>query len=156
MLSTEIYRLFIFTVLAGVRTLLELILWKGLVLGLEKSEKIQGWLKIIKLNIYAFSHCISFIASVLASYYLNRYVTFSDTNQLTNPQVVSKFIAVSLVTLILSVWLINFLTSNKRILNEVKKYKLVNKHWPLLAKIGTIGVTMLINYFGYRWFVFLV
>jgi len=52
--------------------------------------------------------------------------------------------------------LINFLTSEKFILEKVKLFDLVNKHWPLLAKIGTIGVTMLINYFGYRWFVFLV
>jgi putative flippase GtrA len=87
---------------------------------------------------------------------LNRYITFSDTNQLTNPELVTKFVVVSVITLVISVWLINFLTSEKFILEKVKLFDLVNKHWPLLAKIGTIGVTMLINYFGYRWFVFLV
>lgn len=156
MFTGEVYRLFIFTVLAGVRTLLELGLWKFLVVIGEKSEKITKLLSIIRLNIYAFSHGVSFIASVIASYFLNRYITFSDTNQLTNPALVTKFVVVSVITLIISVWLINFLTSEKFILEKVKLFDLVNKHWPLLAKIATIGVTMLINYFGYRWFVFLV
>jgi putative flippase GtrA len=156
MFTGEVYRLFIFVVLAGVRTLLELGLWKFLVVIGEKSEKITSFLSLIRLNIYAFSHGVSFIASVIASYFLNRYITFSDTNQLTNPELVTKFVVVSVITLVISVWLINFLTSEKFILEKVKLFDLVNKHWPLLAKIGTIGVTMLINYFGYRWFVFLV
>jgi putative flippase GtrA len=156
MFSGEVYRLMVFAVLAGVRTILELFLWKGLVIIGEKSEKIQSLLGFIKLNIYAASHGVSFIASVLASYFLNRYITFSDTNQLTNPELVFKFTFVSIITLIISVWLINFLTSEKFILEKVKLFNLINKHWPLLAKIATIGVTMLINYFGYRWFVFLV
>ena len=156
MFSAEIYRLLVFSSLAVVRTLLELLLWKGLVLVGEGLPWVQKVLKIVKLNIYAFSHAISFIASVLASYFLNRYITFSDTNQLSNPDLILKFVVVSLVTLVISVWLINFLTSNKRILDLTKKVALLEKHWPLLAKVITIGATMLINYFGYRWFVFLV
>lgn len=156
MLSMEIQRFIIFSVLAAVRTILELGLWKGLVIIGEKTSKIQSLLKVIKLNIYAFSHAISFVASVLASYYLNRYITFSDTNQLNNPQLLSKFIVVSLITLVISVLLINFLTSWKVLMKEIEKNNLLQKHWPLLAKILTIGVTVLINYVGYKWFVFLV
>jgi putative flippase GtrA len=151
---TELTRFLIFSVLAAVRTLLELVLWRWLVKVFEQSPAALSKIKRIKLNQYSFAHAMSFIASVVASYFLNYYITFGDTDETSNPLLLAKFVLISLLTLGISVLVINVLTTNRWILAQSKKIGVINQHWPLLAKLITILVTMVINYLGYKLWVF--
>ena len=155
MIWFQIERFVVFVILAVVRTvLIDIIGWRILVAILKDKKWLENILKPIKLNVYAFVHIITFVFSNLGSYYANRYITFQNQSQGTEQQLILNFLLVSGVSLIISVVLINWLTSSIKVLNLVSKNNLLNKHWLIVAKILTVGVTMITNYIGYAFLVF--
>jgi putative flippase GtrA len=150
----EITRFIIFGVVSALRTVAELVFWRLLVSVCERKPNFVKKLHVYKLNQFSFSHILSFVASVTASFYLNRYLVFSDTLKNSSNFLILNFVVVSLFTLLISTISINLLTENSTVLKYVHKYNFVRKHWPLFAKIITICITMMLNYGMYRWVIF--
>lgn len=151
-LTGESKTFILFFVVAVIRTLLDLALWQFLVYLLERNkELLDSLLQRTKLNQYAIAQVIAFIVSVIISYASNRNIFGGDSSFTYQ---VTTFIIVAVVALVASVWTIEVLTTNTKILKKVEDYKLINKHWPMIAKIASSVITLVINYLGYRFIVF--
>jgi putative flippase GtrA len=152
-MNSEIRSFVIFFVLAVIRTIIDLILWRILVWVFQEDS---WWVKLSKkfgLNRYALAQALSFVVSAVISYFSNKEYAFGNT-QPDSLWLYFKFGVVTTAGLLASVWTIEFLTTNKFILEKIKPYKLLQDHWPLLAKLCTVAVTLVINYFGMRLWVF--
>jgi putative flippase GtrA len=156
-------------------TIFDIVVWKVVVIILERAARnrtTKNWLLVrlnnLGLNRYSFAQGVSFVAANTLSYFLNRYITFRDSIGGNNPAAILRFFTVSLFALIISVLLINFLTKNQRILNysnslSIRISKIVSRlpdwilkliDWPRVAKVITIAITLLINFVGYKFWVF--
>lgn len=153
MLTQELRVFAIFVILAVIRTILDIVLWQGLVLLLKEKSKIVVFFSKFNLNRFAIAQALSFLVSSAVSYFSNKEIAFSDS-QPDSVWLITKFGIVTGIGLVASVWAIEILTSNPRILKIVDKYPLAKKHWPLIAKLMTIGITLVINYTGMRFWVF--
>jgi putative flippase GtrA len=155
MLRFRVEQFVIFVFWAVVRTLIvDIIGWRAVVSVLDRRVWVENILHKIQLNVYAFTHILTFIVSNLASYYLNRYLTFQNQTKGAEVQIVTSFWLVSGFSLVISTLLLNWMTGSQLILNFVEKYQFINPNWPLMAKLLTIGVTMVTNYVGYVLLVF--
>jgi len=163
--SPIIAEFLVFTILAIIRTVvLDIVLWRWLVSWMERNPWTWEYVKPFGLNVYAYSHAIMFIVSGSASYVLNRYITFRSPE--VNNEVASAvtFFSINIITLVLSVFFLNWLTSSIYLKQTVSKLWFIRSHafmrdmllghWPLISKIITIGVIMVLNYLGYRYLVF--
>ena len=83
---------------------------------------------------------ISYTLGVLCSFLLNRSLTFRDHVQAQIARQAGRFALVNIVTLLTSVLGIHLL-----VLAGLPVF---------FAKIAITAVTMVMNYFGYKWFVF--
>jgi putative flippase GtrA len=152
--TQEVQTFIIFVVIAVARTLLDIAFWQYLVWIFKDNNPLVKLSLKYNLNKYALAQVISFLVASVISYYSNKFITFKD-NAADSLSLIGKFLAISVFALVLSVWLIEFLTSNKKILKLVQRYPLINRFWPLLCKLITIFVTLVINYFGQRYWVFI-
>jgi putative flippase GtrA len=155
MITQEFQTFIIFTIIAVVRTLLDIAFWQYLVWIFKDTNPLVKLSLKYNLNKYALAQFISFLVASVISYYSNKFITFKD-NAADSFSMVGKFLAISILALVVSVWLIEFLTTNKRILKIVQRYPLVMRFWPLTCKLITVFVTLVINYFGQRFWVFSV
>jgi putative flippase GtrA len=155
-LTSEVFIEFVvFGSLAAARTLIiDIIGWRWLVSWMEKRPWSWEYIQRIRLNVYSYSHGLTFIVSSVTSYFLNRFITFNQPIVDNETRVFVEFMSVSIFTLVLSVIIINILTSNKLILSLVDKIPIVKNYWPMTAKLITIGIVMVINFSGYKLFVF--
>jgi putative flippase GtrA len=151
--NKEVIRFIVFNVLAVIRTILDILVWRFLVWCFQPEFKITKFFEKFKLNRYAISQGISFIIASFVSYYSNKIITFDDEKEV-SLQSILYFILISVVSLVISVWMMEWLTSDKKIQAKIANYKMLVKYWPLLAKIATIVVTLFINYFGQKYLVF--
>jgi putative flippase GtrA len=151
-MNTEIVRFVVYSVLAVVRTGLDLLIWQLLVWFFQDNFPLVKLAKLVKLNKFALAQAISFVISVIISYYSNKAITYND-KQVDSLSFV-LFIIISIVSFVISVWTINFITSNKQILTLNKFHPLLEKFWPQFAKLATIIITLVINYVGYSIWVF--
>lgn len=145
----------IFIVLAVIRTLLDIITWRFLVWVFQPNLGIVIFFQKRNLNRYALSQIISFVLATIISYYSNKIITFADTTP-DNWLSIFYFSLISIISLVISVWMIEVMTSHKKILDWVSKYPLLLKYWPMMVKIATIVVTLFINFFGQKYLVFKV
>lgn len=163
-MSNEITRFLTFGIIGVVNSGFDILIWHFLVGFCNRNTALSNFIKSIKLNNYSFSHTISFIITVISSYTLNRTFTFGDSSKQDNFQI-EKFFAVATVSWLITTLFLNHLTSNKKIASFVdilatfeqsitNKESLISKHWPTVAKVLTIGVSMITNYVGYKIFVF--
>ena len=90
----------------------------------------------------AASQGISYTLGVICSFFLNRSLTFRDHVQAQIVRQAGRFVLVNLVTLLTSVLGIHLLVSTGLP--------------AFFAKVTITGVTMVMNYLGYKWFVFKV
>jgi putative flippase GtrA len=79
---------------------------------------------------------------------------FPENPHISETEQFTRFILVSMLALGASMIVIQLLTSRHFFTRWQKLHPLLEKHWNLLAKIAAIGVTMIINYTGYRFFAF--
>lgn len=153
MLNREIQVFVVFVIIAVLRTLLDIALWQLLVWLFKEKSAIVRFFAKFNLNRFALAQALSFLVSSAVSYFSNKEIAFNNTDP-DSVELVLKFGIVTGVGLIASVLAIEILTSNKKILSIVNKYPLAKKYWPLLAKLITVGVTLVINYLGLRLWVF--
>jgi len=145
----------VFVVLAIIRTyLVDILGWQMVIKYLEKTNWDNQITKKIRLNIYSFAHLITFILSSLLSYLLNRFVTFNSKQTLNEYFSILTFFTVNLFTLFLSTILLNYLTSLDKDKLIFSKFDIIDNNWIILSKIFTVVVTMFINYFAYKIFIF--
>jgi len=151
----EIKRFLIFGVIGGFNAILDTLIWRFLVWLLDKNPKVQTFLtKVFRVNKYGISQFVAFLISATSSYFLNSTFTFSDSDRTRDVSQVFRFFSVALFSLLISVITIHFLTENKWIKNKIIKFPLLNKYWHYIAKIITIGITMITNFIGYKLLVF--
>ena len=153
MIDSEINTFIIFVVIAVIRTILDVALWQILVWWLQEKSKIVIFFSKFNLNRFAIAQALSFVVASIISYFSNKEIAFSNSEP-DSVFLVSKFLVVTVAGLLASVWAIEVLTTNGRILKIVKKFPLINKYWPLCAKLITVGITLVINYIGLRFWVF--
>ncbi len=153
-MNEDILRFIKFVLVAIFRTLLDIVIWRVLVWLLpETSSIIKLTQKYLKLNRFAVAQAVSFVVSLVVSYVLNAWLVFEQSST-SRTYEVFRFGVISIIAFIASTWAMNILTSNNWILKQVKKIPILENHWPLTAKILTVGITTIINYYGYFSFVF--
>lgn len=149
----EIIIFIVFSVLAVIRTLLDIIMWQVLVWLFHPRINFVNFLTKKGLNRYSLAQIISFIISTFISYYINKIITFNDNNP-TTIIVIVKFFILNLIGLVASVWVIEYMTENKILFENFKKNPFIKKNWPMIAKITTIIITLFINFFGQKYWIF--
>lgn len=122
--------------------------------------KLKLWSNI-KIKPAVISHILSFLGASAVSYFLNARFTFGDASK---NRGWGLYLAVSLFSLIISTILISFFTQDRfyqwftRVFVSkiplLEKIKFDTKKFALLVKLGTVAVTLVTNYLGYKYFVF--
>lgn len=142
--------------------------WIFLNLGKKTPTKIKSKIKKIKttqnfIHTPTIAHLFSFTIANIVSFYLNTHFTFRDGK--TNPSFLSYFL-VTLFSLGISTLLIQLFTDDfyykkfeKKFLTKIpekirEKIDFDEKKWALLVKLGTVAVTLITNFVGYKFFVF--
>jgi putative flippase GtrA len=156
--SAEFLRFVTFGLIGVFNTLFDLAIWKSVVFLTQKNPAFIQTLQTKKLNEYSFAQAIAFILANIFSYFLNRFITFKDSVITDTTGSLLKFIFVSLIAFTVSVVSMNILTKNTAVTEKFvsKLPQLLQKHWPILAKLCVVVITLLINYFGYKLLVFKV
>lgn len=91
---------------------------------------------------------ISFSCAVTNSYFLNKFWTFKKEDK-AKIQEFSKFLIISIIALLINVSLSSFLV------NKIgPQFNISPILWANLSALVTVGVTILINFFGYKYLVF--
>jgi putative flippase GtrA len=151
-MDPEIIRFITFSVIAVIRTALDVLIWQLLVFFFQEDSIFVKIAKVFRINRFAAAQAIAFIISVLVSYFANKEITYRD-RETTNYSII-VFTIISIISFFASIWVINLLTSNRRALEFSRRHPLLEKFWPLTAKLLTIFITVVINYTGYTLFVF--
>ena len=154
-MPSELIRFITFGSIGLFNAILDILIWKFLVKRFDSSHSFTQLIKKLKLNNYSFAHTISFIITVISSYFLNKNLTWKDTISNDNLQSI-KFFGVATISMILTTIFLNFLTG-KSIESWILKtlpFGFVKKHYHIIAKLTTIGLSMITNYLGYKFFVF--
>jgi putative flippase GtrA len=133
-----------------------------LINSLDKLEAVRS---IKYFNVPAISHFIAFTIANVTSFFLNSHFTFRGGNE--NPSIVTYFV-ITFFSLLISTALVNIYAKDKylilfqeKVYNRfVRSRKIKNlisldeKRWASIVKLGTVGVTLVINFVGYKIFVF--
>jgi putative flippase GtrA len=141
-----------------VNTLFDLLIWRTLSNFLEKRN-----VKLPFVNNYVFAHTISFIFALFLSFYLNKTFAFGDSSKYEG-KTFSLFVIISVGSWLMGTVLFTRLTA-KDVIPKVHNYiktriislqqqELFISNWPLVAKILVTLVTLISNYFGYKFLVF--
>jgi len=152
-LDQELWKFIKFILIAVVRTALDILIWRYLVNLLQPESFLVKKVAKLKLNRYALAQVFAFIISLFISYLANSILVFEDGNRSRFSELIS-YISVSVISFLSSTFYINFITSNKYILKKIEAFTVIKNHWPILAKIQTVAITVLINFTGYNFFVF--
>lgn len=151
---SEGVRIVKFSVVAVIRTLLDILMWKGLVFIIQKNPNWETKIKKIKLNSYSFAHGVSTVISIIISYFANKILVFESNNQISNAEEIFRFAVVSFTAMFVSTLAMQQVCENK-IFNFPKNWHpLLDKHWAFIAKLMAIAITMVINYVGLRLWTF--
>jgi putative flippase GtrA len=162
----ELIRKFIlFGTIGLANSLLDTAIWKTLIVLFKKNKMVNDVLRLFKLNIFSGAQVISFIFAVSSSFYLNSKYTWAMNPFESQYRAISYFV-VSVCAWFATVLFINVLTSDKMIEKyESSFYKLKHEllfskfllekfDYPLLIKLLSIFLSMVINFVGYNYLVF--
>lgn len=154
---SELFRILQFAIIGIWNTFFDLALFWLLINALGK---LKFWSKL-KLKVETVSHVFSFLIASGVSYFLNTRFTFGDA---TKNRGWGLYLGVTLFSLLISTLLINFFTQGKyfQLFEKVviaripllKKSNFDSKKFAVLVKLGTVAVTLVTNYLGYKYFVF--
>ena len=159
----QIIRFITFGIVGVVNSVIDILIYKILIDRLSQYPRVVTRLTtltpLVKTQ-YTLSHSISFlITTIFVSYPLNRFVTYRDVSGGDIWQPI-KFFLVSIFTWLVTTSVLNWLTSSQEVIKIVntvgyvesarsRKSSLIIHHWPLIAKILLIGVSMISNFVGY-------
>lgn len=97
---------------------------------------------------YSFFKAISFIFAVINSYFLNKRWTFRKKGKMEKKEF-TKFIVVSLITFGINVFTASLLVNFIGPIGNIPLYV-----WANISALAATVFTTLINFFGYKYFVF--
>jgi putative flippase GtrA len=97
---------------------------------------------------YSFFKAISFIAAVINSYFLNKRWTFRKGGKMEKKEF-TKFVTVSLIAFGINVSTASLLVNFIGPIGNISPYL-----WANISALAAIAFTTLINFFGYKYFVF--
>lgn len=161
----ELQRFIIFGLIGALNSVLDVLLWKFFVNYFSKKPKILSLVKKIRLNVHTLAHTLSFGITVVSSYFLNKNITWNDSSNKGDYFQGVRFFAVAIFSWIVTTFILNYLINNKKVIKIVdtialfeqtftRKESLIKKHYPTLAKIITIVISMVTNFIGYKILVF--
>jgi putative flippase GtrA len=145
--------------------ILDTTIWKILSTIFSKNRSFLEFLAKFKLNQYSGAQVFSFMISMCSSFYLNSTFTWK-VNPLNSYMTTMLYFLVTIFSWFVTVVFINYFTSSQYVLKFEKvvrkienKYnlpKLVKKilDYPLVVKLASIGLSMVINFVGYNYIVF--
>ena len=152
---TEIQRYLTFGIIGVFNTIFDYILWHNLVKFVKPDSELEKFILKLKLNKYSFSQGLAFVITNIVSYFLNRNFTFYDSKVTNASKSMGAFFLVSLITISVSVLVMNTLTKNEKILAWSKTLpKPLASRWPIIAKLIIAPITLTINFIGYKIFAF--
>jgi putative flippase GtrA len=120
---------------------------------ISKDTSFLEKLSRIKLTKYTFSHTVSFIIATTSSYFLNKTFTWSDSKKEYSTQWLN-FFSVALVSYCISFLIVQKLTNKKYVELFSERFPTLKYYYPIVIKLAAIAGSVLINYFGYKLFVF--
>ncbi len=109
-----------------------------------------------KIKAPAIAHVCAFLIANSVSYVFNSIFTFSGSN---NRGFLPYFI-VSCVSLVISTSLVHFLTEKhlyekgRSFIKQLTKKIVTEKQFALVVKLAVVSVVMVINFVGYKYFVY--
>jgi putative flippase GtrA len=144
---------------------LDTTIWKILSTIFSKNRSFLEFLSKFKLNQYSGAQVFSFMISMCSSFYLNSTFTWK-VNPLNSAMTTMLYFLVTIFSWFVTVVFINYFTSSqyvlkfekvvRRIENKYNLPKLIKKilDYPLVVKLASIGLSMVINFVGYNYIVF--
>jgi putative flippase GtrA len=153
-LPPSIIQFLTFLIIGVWNTAFDFGIWQVVSNLIKPDSKFNKKLQKLNLNRYSFAHVTAFVVANFVSYFLNRFFTFNSQHSTDQSFTVFKFFIVSLVSLSLTTFCLNYLTKSNNVLNFNKKYKFLEKYWPQVAKLIVVVLSMFLNFFGYKYLVF--
>jgi putative flippase GtrA len=144
---------------------LDTTIWKILSTIFSNNRNFLELLAKFKLNQYSGAQVFSFMISMCSSFYLNSTFTWK-VNPLNSVMTAFLYLVVTVTSWLVTVIFINYFTAKSYVLkfekvvtrleNRYKLNNLVKKilDYPLVVKLASIGLSMIINFVGYNYIVF--
>ncbi|GAC1414057.1 MAG: hypothetical protein NVSMB66_6940 [Candidatus Doudnabacteria bacterium] len=135
-LFTQIYR---FIVVGVINTGIDLIVLNILIVLSGKGK--EG-------VYYTVFKSISFLVSVTASFFMNKYWTFVGEGKNSEILELSEFAIISLIGFVINVGVATL------IIKFISPLPVLAKYWPSVAALGGTAIGLIWNFFGYKYVVF--
>lgn len=154
-----------FAIIGFSNSILDTLIWKYFSGIFFKNKKILDFLHRLKMNQYSGAQVISFSVSLVSSFFLNSYFTWK-VSPLESTNRALLYVVVAVTAWSFTTFFINYLTKEKFLikfnsivekfetrinLNQIAKKFL---DYPLLVKVASILISMIINFVGYNYLVF--
>ena len=164
-MSNLIIKFLTFGTIGLFNAVLDTTIWKILSTIFSKNHNFLSFLSKFKLNQYSGAQVFSFMISMCSSFYLNSTFTWK-VNPLNSALTAILYLIVTIFSWLVTVIFINKFTAQKyvtkfekivtRIENKYNFNQYVKKilDYPLLVKLASIGLSMVINFVGYNYIVF--
>jgi putative flippase GtrA len=165
-MTNLIFKFLTFATIGLFNAVLDTTIWKILSTIFSKNRSFLEFLAKFKLNQYSGAQVFSFMISMCSSFYLNSTFTWK-VNPLNSMITTLLYFLVTICSWFATVVFINYFTANKyvtrfekvvsRLENKYRLPSLVKKvlDYPLVVKLASIGVSMIINFVGYNYIVFM-
>jgi putative flippase GtrA len=131
-------------------TIIDLSLWQ-LFLKLM-GNRFDKLFQKLPLNKYGFAHIISALITFNFSYWMNKTFTFGSS--VAFGEGFTKFLIVSLVSMLLAAKTLSFFTKTNFLRTIVPPIDFLRSRYPLFCKLVTIVIFMFVNYFSQKYLVF--
>jgi putative flippase GtrA len=164
-MSSFLFTFFKFALVGLFNSVLDTTLWKLISNWILTKPKLLNWLQDRKLNAYSGAQVLSFMVALTSSFFMNSTFTWAKSPFESWGRAIS-YLVVSIITWTVTVFYINLLT-NQKLTNTINPYfEKMNKNlnlspkmakildYPLVVKISSIALSMMINFIGYQFFVF--
>jgi putative flippase GtrA len=144
------YQFFIFAFIGVLNTALDFGLWELFVKLLNGRGLTIAGKKIV--NSFGLAHVFSSLIAFNFSFFMNKTFTFQSNVGYWDG--FPKFAAFSIMSMLIAVGILNFLTSTSHLQKLLPNKPWVFKYYPKICKIATTLIVMFINYFGYKLIIF--
>jgi putative flippase GtrA len=164
-MTSFLFTFFKFALVGLFNSILDTTLWKLISNWILTRPQLMAWLEKRKLNAYSGAQILSFIVALTSSFFMNSTFTWAKSPFESGARALS-YLIVSLITWTVTVFYINLLT-NQKLTNTINPYfEKINSNlnfgpkfskildYPLMVKISSIALSMIINFVGYQFFVF--
>lgn len=147
-----------FAIIGFGNSILDTVIWKFFTGVFARNQKILNFLQKLKMNQYSGAQLISFFISLVSSFFLNSYFTWK-VSPLESVNRALLYALVAITAWSVTTIFINYFTQEEYLVkfdNIIQgfKTKIIFFDYPLLIKIISILISMVINFVGYNYLVF--